>query len=314
MRREIMKSKISICILLCLTVLASGMASAQGEYPTSVPAAGQGASLASGLATGQSALLAACPQYGQAAAEGTYGTKVKAGDSDVGLPLSNFAPIGLAGPQNAYWVSYWDINSNGLYDDQDVPYLQFGSANIVGQRFVRANNIRLVGWGSYPAGSYVKPGDSDMGQPLGVIAITMPNLPSWPFDNFYYMDVEGGAGYDLGDPVYLKVLSPPFPIVAGTNDIRITANAGFPAGSKVSLNDPDAGRPLTLFNTIALVAGGPVLTAPFTTVGQLLFFNANGNVLNVPASSPIFDDGDKVYFHIGFGAAAVVSPNDIRLY
>jgi|WetSurMetagenome_2_1015567.scaffolds.fasta_scaffold224107_2 hypothetical protein len=128
MRREILKSIISICILLCLTILASGMAAAQGEYPTSVPAAGQGASLASGLATGQSALLAACPQYGQAGAEGTFGTKVMSGDSDVGLPLSNFGNVGLPF-QTFGWVAYWDIGTTpGFYDNQDVAYLQFGSA------------------------------------------------------------------------------------------------------------------------------------------------------------------------------------------
>ena len=80
-----MKYKISICILLCLTIIASG----------------------------------------QAAAQQTFGTKVNAGDPDVGLPLSAFSPIGGTGGgttfQNNAYLSYWDIGSTpGLYDDQDV--------------------------------------------------------------------------------------------------------------------------------------------------------------------------------------------------
>ncbi len=279
-----MNNRLSICILLCLAILASG----------------------------------------QAAAQGTYGTKVNAGDPDVGLPLSNFAPIGQppGAVQSTAYISYWDINANGLYDSQDVPYLQFGSNNVVGQRFVRANNIRLTEWGSYTAGSYVKPGDIDMGQPLGVIPVTLPPLPSsaLPVLNqvgFYYMDVSGGAGYDLGDPVYLKALSPTSnPPTAGTNDIRITASAGFPAGSRVSLSDPDAGKTLTLFRVVfGNPAGGPTLAGIQFPIARLAFFNANGNT-NVFGAA-IYDEGDVVYFDINPGVALtnpVVSPNDIRLY
>ena len=243
----------------------------------------------------------------------------------MGLPLSNFAPIGTGAGiplgQASAWISYWDINANGIYDGQDVPYLQFGSFNLPGLRFVQANNIRLTGWGGYPAGSYVTPSDSDMGKPLMVIP-PYPTLPSSapPFQvSFYYMDVSAGAGYDLGDPVYLKILSPiSIPPTAGTNDIRITANAGFPAGSRVSLNDPDAGRALTLFKTIPAApnpAGGPFPAGGRTPIAQLAFFNANGNVDQF-GGFPIFDDGDVVYFDINPGIAAnpVVSPNDIRLY
>jgi hypothetical protein len=274
-------NRLLICILLCLAILASG----------------------------------------QAAAQGTYGTKVQAGDPDVGLPLSNFAalvpPVPAANQALAY-ISYWDINANGIYDDQDVPYLQFGSLNFPGLRFVRANNIRLTGWGNYPAGSYVKPSDTDMGQPLGIVPFSLPALPSFPAVSFYYMDVSASAGYDIDDPVYLKILSPAATLTAGTNDIRITANAGFPAGSKVSLNDPDAGRVLTLFNTIPVPFAPNAIAGPFpasvrTPIAQLAFFNANGNV--DPVGTPIYDDGDVVYFDINPGLVdPEVSPNDIRLY
>ncbi len=271
-----MNNRIWICILLCLAILASG----------------------------------------QAAGQQTFGTKVKAGDPDVGLPLSTFSLVG-APPQRTTHVSYWDINANNVYDDQDVAYLQFGSAAVVGLRFVQANDIRLTGWGSYPAGSYVKPADTDMGQPL---IVAPPNLPSAGAVSFYYLNVAGSAGYDLEDPVYLKVLSPPLAVGVGTNDIRITANAVFPAGSKVSLSDSDAGKQLTLFKTIPLLAatqnnGGPFPAPGRTPIAQLAFFNANGNV--DPFGLPIFDDGDVVYFDIAPGTAfinPIVSPNDIRLY
>jgi len=283
-------NRLSICILLCLAILASG----------------------------------------QAAAQGTYGTKVLAGDPDVGLPLSNFATIGLgvAWPpdpagQQSFWISYWDLNANGLYDDQDVAYLQFGSTNLFppAQRIARANNIRLTGWSIYPAGSYVKAGDSDMGQQLNTVPPAVYALPSAPAVGFYYLNVAGGAGYDLGDPVYLKALSPMPPLTLSTNDVRITANGAFPAGSRVSLADPDAGLPLTPFKLASAVppvknaVGGPTNTVPVTNIASLMFFNTNGNILSVPAGSAIFDDGDVVYLHVGVGGpGSAVGPGDIRLF
>lgn len=277
-----MNNKLSICILLCLAILASGLAEAQG----------------------------------------TYGTKVQAGDPDVGLPLSNFAaiPAGSVLVQNNFWISYWDINANGLYDAQDVPYLQFGSTNLPpAQRIVRANNIRLAGWENYPAGSYVKACDPDIGQQLNTIPPAAYALPSGIFTGFYYLNVAGTAGYDMEDPVYLKVLSPIFPpFQLGTNDIRITGYANYPAGSRVSITDIDAGKTLSFFKWPAgLAAGGPTVTTT-GQIGTFMFFNANGNIAPVPPNLPfsaIFDDGDVVYFHVGAGGpGAAVSPNDIRLF
>lgn len=271
-----MNNKLSICILLCLAVLASGLAEAQG----------------------------------------TYGTKVQAGDPDVGLPLSDFAAIG-AYPQDNFWISYWDLNADGLYDAQDVPYLQFGSTNIFppAQRIVRANNIRLAGWGNYPAGSYVSAIDPDVGQQLNTVPPIGYALPSLATVGFYYLNVGGTAGYDMEDPVYLKVLSAPSASL-GTNDIRITGYANYPAGSRVSITDSDAGKTLSLFKwPTGAGVGGPTLTWTIPQIGSLMFFNANGNIINPPPFSAIFDDGDVVYFHVGAGGAgAAVGPNDIRLF
>ena len=126
------------------------------------------------------------------------------------------------------------------------------------------------------------------------------------------MDVAGGPGYDLGDPVYLKL--GPNPLITSTDDIRITSFAGFPAGSKVSLGDPDAARPIVaLWAAPPLpVAGQPKAAAPRSPVARLAFFNANGNVN--AAGAPIYDGDDPVYLStaVGPGTHPVV-PNDIRL-
>lgn len=272
-----MNNRLSICILLCLAILASG----------------------------------------QAAAQGTYGTKVQAGDPDVGLPLSNFAAIPGPNPaataQNTAYLSYWDIGSTpGLYDDQDVVYLQFGSG-AGAARIVRANNIRMTGWGNYLAGSYVKPGDSDIGQqllPWVPPGVNPTNFASFILTGFYYMNVAGGVGYDISDPVYIKAAALP---ITNTNDIRVTSNDGFQAGSRVSLNDPDSSKPLIAFYSIipfaVAPAGGPTATAG-GPIAQLSFFNANGN--SQGPFSAIFDDGDVVYFDTN--PVGIVSPNDIRLF
>ncbi|HPT37894.1 MAG TPA: hypothetical protein PLZ44_06365 [Methanothrix sp.] len=268
-----MNNKLSICILLCLVMLASGLAEAQG----------------------------------------TYGTKVQAGDPDIGLPLSQLSATILPAlpftPQAVDWVAYWDIGTTpNVYDDKDVIYLQLGSIAGGPQKIVRANNIRLTAWGSYPAGSYVKPGDSDIGQQV----VPVPIGVGFAATGFSYMDVSGGPGYDMGDPVYLKVAAG---ANTNTNDVRITTNAGFPSGSKVSLSDPDANRPLLLFNGPMTPIGVTPPQVGSLPIARISFFNANGNIFPSPpwpANQPIYDEGDVVYFDVA--PLNVVSPNDIRLF
>jgi hypothetical protein len=131
------------------------------------------------------------------------------------------------------------------------------------------------------------------------------------------MNVVGTAGYEIGDPVYLKTEVNPFPpFSTSTNDIRITANAGFPAGSRVSLSDPDAALPLTPFELAPppyTGSGGPQPQVPGVVgpIAVLSFYNINGNVM-APASSAKYDTGDVVYFDVN--PTGIVSPNDVRLF
>jgi hypothetical protein len=240
---------------------------------------------------------------------------VESGDPDIGLPLSAFGlvvfpPPGVT-PQVLAFVSYWDIGTTpAVYDDKDVVYLQFGSAAAQPGRIVRESNIRLTGWGVYTAGSKVKAGDSDMGQEL------VPwGLQAWiPPTGFYYINVAGGPGYDLGDPVYLKLVAPAG--VTTTNDIRITNSFGGVAGSKVSNSDPDAALPLIQFDNFPAwgALGGPHPTPgpALGDIAQLAFFNTNGNIAAAVAGTPIYDEPDLVYFDVQ--PIGVVSPNDVRLF
>jgi hypothetical protein len=293
-----MNPKIIIYMLLCLATFISANVAAQQT----------GTDATSDL-NAYRQLFGSAQAAAQYTTPGTYGSKVQAGDSDVGLPLSQFSGQQLVG-----CIFYWDIGAtSGIYDDKDVAYLRF-SATPPAQ--VQANNIRLTAWDKYPAGSYVKPGDSDIGQALIMPQVGVPPLNIWT--SFYYLDVTGGRGYDLGDPVYLKIQGPwLFPPTLATNDIRITPIAGFQAGSRISIIDPDAGKILYPFDLwapgIARSSGGPIPASVKSPIAQFAFFNANGNTDLL--GNPIYDEGDVVYFDVTPGFAdPVASPNDVRLF
>ncbi|MCJ7445268.1 MAG: hypothetical protein MUO26_12225 [Methanotrichaceae archaeon] len=248
-----------------------------------------------------------------------FGTKVKMEDQDFGFPLTTPGATGFPF-QNAVYIAYWDIGATpGLYDNEDVVYLQLGSVPGGFAKIVRANNIRLTGWGNYTPGSKVRAVDHDIGQQ--VVPSFFPLVMAFPtaVTGFAYMDVGGVTpGYDLGDPIYLKISIPQLPPwTTGPNDIRITPMGNFPAGSKISNNDPDTNRPLMPFTNPAPPNGGPIIPNQLGigSMAQIAFFNANGNTLPANLASPtnpIYDYPDYVYLDIP--PLNVVSVNDVRLW
>ncbi|MDM7933985.1 MAG: hypothetical protein QUS08_01175 [Methanothrix sp.] len=109
-----------------------------------------------------------------------FGTKVQPGDLDIGRPLYD-SPDGTS-------VVYWDIGPEG-YDVGDPVYLHISStiSNTIG-----SGDLRLSEIGNRSPGSKVLLGDVDMGMP----SVSLPS-------SIRYMNLFGGQGYDLDDPVYL---------------------------------------------------------------------------------------------------------------
>jgi hypothetical protein len=250
-----------------------------------------------------------------AASAQSFGTKVKMGDPDLGIPLSTLGNATGFPFQNSVYVAYWDIGATpGLYDNEDVVYLQLGSVLGPVNKIVRVNNLRLTQWNNYTPGSKVKDVDPDIGQQVMPTPTNFPTLVT----GFTYMDIGGVTpGYDLEDPIYLKVSIPLFPPwVTGSNDIRIAPVGNYPAVSKISNNDFDTNRPLSPFTNPASAAGGPIIPNPpgIGSIAQIAFFNADGNTLPTGGGStnPIYDYPDYVYLDIP--PLIVVSVNDVRLW
>jgi hypothetical protein len=195
------------------------------------------------------------------ASEYQFGTKVLAGDSDIGRPL--FAmPAGTD-------ICYWDTGSP-LYDDTDVVYL---SVPLIG--LVKANDIRLTPFGNHPAGSKVTSVDNDIAVPIAPI----PGPLAIRFLNLF-----GGPTCDLGDPVYVSQNA----IFTFVNDVRLNATpgTGLNPGTKVRDFEPDLNK----------LTGGVLVPLPLPSGSSMLaFFDVNGNgvydywddvYMNVPSGFP----------------------------
>lgn len=220
-----------------------------------------------------------------------FGSKVMAGNTDVGLLLEDFA----VGQQPI--LGYWDIGPNpGMYDSGDVVYLDFPPT-----RLVTSNDLRLTPFSPHLAGTKVTANDNDMGQPLAA-------NPWTAGARIWYADLYGIAGqYDIDDPVYLKGTGD-----TTTNDIRLTTINGLCAGSKVMNFHPD-------FNTpVNAMVSWPVPPAGAGSFATIRFNNANGNVNGL--GNPVYDYPDDLYIDIsvniptaGLGNFGFVVPNCVRL-
>lgn len=216
------------------------------------------------------------------ASEYQFGTKVLAGDKDIGRPL--FAmPAGTD-------IRYWDTGVVPGYDDTDVVYLDVSIASPLPATSLKANDVRLTPFGNLPAGSKVTPADNDIGMPLSII-------PFGP--NIRYLDLFGGPTCDLSDPVYVSRA----PAITFVNDVRLNATpgTGLKPGTKVRDFEPDLNK---------VFGFTPPILVPLPTAGafvtRLGFFDVNGN--------SVYDYWDDVYMNFPQSVpAGSVTVNNIRL-
>jgi len=231
-----------------------------------------------------------------------FGTKVSALDSDFGAPLNIYA---APNPGPGFSICYWETGVVNGYDDTDVVYLHQGTVG-AGALGVLANDVRLTPFGFLSAGSKVTPQDNDIGMPL--LPLNMPVLPRCkpPVDPIGWVNLYGGPGYDLEDPVYIHagVIVPGVTLTA-TNDVRLTEVAGKWPGSKVGNLDPDLAKAFAppspgSPNPIAATAAG--IIAPLFSVR---YVDVNGNNQ--------YDYPDDAYLCTGAPPSPVVRANNVRL-
>lgn len=146
-----------------------------------------------------------------------FGSKVEAGDNDIGRLLYNFSQEPV--------VVYWDVDSDG-YDSADPVYLHLADITAL----IGTGDVRLTRYGNYMPGSKVRQTDDDLGR-------TFSLFPSGA--GIVYTDLSGALGYSLGDGVYFSTGALP---EIGEGNIRLTPFSNMAAGTVVCDADPDAGR------------------------------------------------------------------------
>jgi hypothetical protein len=238
------------------------------------------------------------------ASEYPFGTKVLPTDSDFGRPLRVYA---LPNPPVTFSIGYWETNVVAGYDDTDVVYLHQGPAIGVGG-IVTANDVRLTPFGYLPAGSKVTPQDNDIGMLLGLLPWVPPGgVPA----SIGYINLYGGPGNDLDDPVYIHQATVAAGIPLITNDVRLTAIGGNGPGTKVGNLDPDMSSVFALFTATSpnpiTILPTPGYLAPAGPASPIRYVDINGNFQ--------YDYPDDVYLlpRLPRVATESVSVNDIRL-
>jgi hypothetical protein len=215
-----------------------------------------------------------------------FGSKVVSSDVDVGRLLYSF-------PQGEPSLKYWDVSGNG-YTGDDVVYLDIMSSGVVD-----AYDIRLTAFNAHPAGSKVMTGDNDITSPLK----DMPGLNC----GIYFLDLYGGPGYDLMDPVYILAYADPFSTRTRVNDIRLSRVWGLAPGTRVLDFHPDHDK-----MGIAMIE--PFTALPSGTMATIRFYNRNGN--EDVWGNPIYDAEDDVYLDTSLpdiNSFGFVVPNNLRL-
>ena len=148
------------------------------------------------------------------------GDLVAGGATDIGIRT-----IALAGN----WA-YYDVDGNGFYNQGDH-VIRDVDADGMGT----LNDLRLTPFDA--CGQNYKEGTKISYSRLD--AVHFLNTPGFTIG---FSDIDGVAGYSLGDPVYIH-LAPPFGFV-GSEDVRLTSYAGNVAGSQVVATATDFGNAL----------------------------------------------------------------------
>jgi len=211
------------------------------------------------------ALLILCVAGAEGSATYSFGSKVLAGDVDLGRPLT-LMPSGTI-------FAFVDTGAPG-YGQDDGVYLHIPKSKRDADPQVNDNDIRITpllnssGAMLKPAGSSVEKGDIDW----------QNHLTPLQGATIRYMDQYGSTGYDLGDPVYLH------------HDVRltnVTDAQGFPVpglapGTKIIDLDSDRNKLLGL--------------SP-SALGPIAYFDKNGD--------GFYDDGDEIYVNYPDGGLSV---------
>jgi hypothetical protein len=231
-----------------------------------------------------------------------YGTKVTSVDSDFGAPLNAYAP---PNPGFHFSIGYWETGVVNGYDDTDVVYLHQGPVG-AGATGVLANDVRLTPFMSLPAGTKVTSQDNDIGMPL----VQLPPGPG--AGTIGWVNLYGGPGNDLNDPVYIHAGPIGPATTTATNDVRLTAVGANQPGSKVGNLDPDLPKvfaiPPPLGSPNPITTTGPTGQIPLVPLNIALsvrYVDVNGNNQ--------YDYADDVYLCMGFPPSLVVRVNDLRL-
>lgn len=140
------------------------------------------------------------------------GSKVRAGDKDIDMPLTAFLP--------GHAIVYLDLFGSSLpatFDLKDPVYFHIVGPNII------TNDVRLTNVSNKAPGTKVINFDPDHSKP----SVILQPLPATPGSLIAYFDVNGNGAYDYPDDVYLIYLAGGFPLDphVRVNSIRISGPA-----------------------------------------------------------------------------------------
>lgn len=159
---------------------------------------------------------------------GTHGHLVGDTSTDRTYTLNEFP--GLADDKA---IICFVSTGGGNYVPEDPVYLSRDNDGCT--KNVRSGDVRLSGTGNHNAGTTVKSGDSDVGNPL--------SLAGNAELRYYESGLGTSADYDPKDYIYLDMQGTES---VSIGDVRISARASpsFNAGSKVASGNGDLGHPL----------------------------------------------------------------------